>query len=161
MDSAGVTNFDSLPLEIRLRIWELSLPGPRVLQLIKASTPRSSDSNSGSTYKPNGYCVNPASYGVQHPAILSVNQESRAEALKYLTKLFGVYWNLDLDAAYFEIHDIRDVEANLMTEMYGKGLLCKFKHVVIDSLLWTWETSTYTMEFKIMYGRNFMGIKGP
>jgi hypothetical protein len=126
--------FPRLPLEIRLEIWRLSLPGPRVLQVIRrlpSSTSRDSHSSLGQA----PYKVRPVSYGGYQIPILSVNRESRAEALQYLSLIWGTYWNLELDAPYFEIRDNRDTRVTLIPELRKKGELDRFKNIAIDWML--------------------------
>jgi hypothetical protein len=131
--------FPKLPLEIRLEIWSLSLPlGPRVLQVIRTLPPSTSQNRHG-TLGQALYKVRPASYGGHQIPILSVNRESRAEALQYLTLLWGTYWNLELDAPYFEIRDNWDDCVTLIPELQKQGELDRFKNIAIDWKLWDWN----------------------
>lgn len=160
-----------LPYELRTKIFGLALPDPRVLHIIRKTPKASSGSfnrrvGSKSTESrtdgfPCPFTVSAASYGGKHPAILSVNRESRAEALKHLTRYLGVYWNMELDFPYFEIHDIRDKEAMWMTDMHNAGLMKPFHNIAIDVIMWRWKISSSTMEFLHMHGRDFVGIKTP
>lgn len=103
------------------------------------------------------YVAAPASYGGHQPAILSVNRESRAEARRYLTPLFNAYWNLDIDAPYFELPqgDNSKDDVTLPKEMREAGELDMFKHIAIDWLIWCWERATSTMEFKVTFRGRF------
>lgn len=144
--------FPSLPLEIRQKIWFLALPSPRVLHIKqKAGYPTRISKAGGFTANPT---TSPASYGGHHPSVLSVNRESRTEALRSLTPLFGAYWNMDIDAAYFELPegDNSRNEVLLIAEMRKAGLLDAFKHIAIDFMIWQWRAATYTMEFQVTFG---------
>ncbi|TGO60006.1 hypothetical protein BCON_0039g00370 [Botryotinia convoluta] len=85
----------SLPPEIRLMVWNLLIPGP---QIIRITDNRMRHNRAHSR---------------QNPAVLYVNHESRTEALKHLTRLFGgvngngypeqfKYLNPSLDLIYFD-----------------------------------------------------------
>jgi hypothetical protein len=131
--------FPKLPLEIRLEIWRLSLPeGPRVLQAIR-KLPSSTSHDPHGTLGQAPYKVRPVSYGGHQIPILSVNRESRAEALQYLTLIWGTYWNLELDAPYFEIRNNWDDCVTLIPELRKKGELDRFKNITIDWMLWDWN----------------------
>jgi hypothetical protein len=139
------TLFSSLPLECRQRIWYYALPGPRAL-LIKRNIhyvppPKSKImfSISRRLYNPkrwSKYIVDTASWGGRHPVILSVNHESRTEALHHLTFLLGTYWNLDLDSPYFEFSGAQagDWYRDLMLvkEMRVAGELDAFRNIAFD-----------------------------
>jgi hypothetical protein len=127
--------FPNLPLEIRLEIWRLSLPRARVLQVTR-TLPSSTSHDPHGTLGQAPYKVRPVSYGGHQIPILSVNRESRAEALRYLTLIWGTYWNLELDAPYFEIRDDHDNCVTLIPELRKKGELDRFKHIAIDWMLW-------------------------
>lgn len=158
--------FSSLPLEIRRKIWFHSLPGPRTLLLGLNTTPTPSTATqkrlrsvlrSRRPKSSTKYVAAPASYGGHQPSILSVNRESRAEALQYLTPLFDAYWNLEIDTAYFELAqgDNSKEEVTLIREMREAGYLSVFKHIAIDWMLWWWEASTKTMEFQVTFKNRF------
>lgn len=149
---ASFTCFPALPLEIRQKIWALSLPGPRVLH-IKQKTGSVTRIDRRTAFKANP-TTSPASYGGHHPAILSVNQESRAEALRVLIPHLGAFWNLEADTPYFEVPtgDNSRVEVLLIPEMRKAGLLDPFKHIAIDWAIWQWRVMTYTMEWQVTFG---------
>jgi 2EXR family len=156
--------FSSLPLEIRQKIWFYSLPGPRTILItpnpnsLPGKTARGTHLGSESKY-----VAAPASYGGHQPAILSVNRESRAEARRYLTPLFDTYWNLDIDAPYFELPqgDNSKEEVMLPRAMREAGELDMFKHIAIDWFIWHWEDATRTMEFQRTFGRRLNYFEHP
>ncbi|KAH7327317.1 hypothetical protein BKA65DRAFT_65835 [Rhexocercosporidium sp. MPI-PUGE-AT-0058] len=84
--------FPHLPPELRLRIWRFCLPGPRHIRI-------NSKCN----------CSRPSSYPTQtftaiHPTLLSVNGESRTEALRHYT----IICSLD-DRSSLAFNHLRDV----------------------------------------------------
>lgn len=86
--------FPQLPIEIRRTIWFHALPGPRVLQLDRARHRRDRTSpvrplHSVRSLPQNLYTITAASYGGHYPNILSVNRESRLEALYFLTPIMA------------------------------------------------------------------------
>jgi hypothetical protein len=146
------TLFPSLPVELRQKIWLYTLPGPRVLLIKqKAEFPKTISKVGGFTAHPT---TSAAAYGGRHPALLTVNKESRGEALRYLTPLFGAYWNLEIDVPYFELPegDNSRNEVLLIPEMRKAGLLDAFKHIAIDWMIWQWDMATYTMEYEVSFG---------
>ncbi|KAE8452270.1 hypothetical protein EG329_000970 [Mollisiaceae sp. DMI_Dod_QoI] len=149
-------SFSDLPYELRRKIWLLALPGPRVLHIVRK--PGYVPSSAIPTAKPT---VTAASYGLYHPAILSVNHESRYIALSKLTEVFGVYWNLEIDAPYFEIKDNSDDAVDLLAQLRKAGYLDPFKNIVIDWMLWSWERATRTMEFRVTFRNRFDGYEQP
>lgn len=89
-----------------------------------------------------------------------MNGESREVALRKLSLLWGVYWNLPIDAPYFEIKYYDNEDTLLLTRMAQKGVLAPFKHIAVDSSLFMWHIAL-TMEFKTcMHGR-FNGFIEP
>lgn len=123
-DCLKQSSFSSLGLAIRQKIWALTLPGPRVLQI---------DSTKGAAGE---YVTSPCSYGGRHPVALSVNRESRDEALRHLTWKFGAYWNLELDTIYFEARkEEYDVTASCLRRMAREGLLNCFNDLAIDAYI--------------------------
>src|ERR1700710_858643 len=139
--------FASLPLEVRQIIWFHALPGPRVLQIKRnASRPPTSISKKiFSVFSRRrlrmwpDYVISAASYGGHQPAILSVNRESREEALCYLTPLFGIYWNLDIDMPYFEMptgYKSREEDRLIIQTMRAAGELDSFRCIAIDWMFW-------------------------
>lgn len=154
------TPFLLLPREIRNLIWLYTLPGPRTLLITRNPPPRLA-LRAPATAKPNTmgklvakfrherpptppqrprllcsskYVVAPVSYGGRHPIILSINRESREEALRHLTPLFNAYWNLEIDAPYFEWDPEEDML--LTREMRLAGELDVFKNLAIDWTIW-------------------------
>jgi hypothetical protein len=140
--------FPELPFEVRQKIWRHALPGPRALHVIR-------EKNSTK------YRAKPASYGGHQPSILSVSRESRKEALRFLTPVFNAYWNLEIDAPYFEIKSNDDDAVTQLAQMTRAGMLRDFNNIAIDWNLWLWEMATYTMEFKVTFGDRFKGYKHP
>lgn len=139
------TLFSALPLEIRQKIWHYAPPGPRVLLVkLKAGSPQRISRAGGFKANPT---TCPAFYGGHQPAILSVNRESRAEALRYLTPLLETYWNLEIDTPYFELPegDNSRNEVLLIPQMRQAGQLDTFKHIAIDWMIWRWKASTHSM----------------
>ncbi|KUJ08092.1 uncharacterized protein LY89DRAFT_789328 [Mollisia scopiformis] len=161
------TGFSDLPYELRRKIFLLTLPEPRVLQVtrkkqqVPPQTNRKTTAKSQSASSPEKYTVNPSSYGLHHASALSINNESREIALSKLTKVFGVYWNLDIDWPYFEItHDAHE-DVDLLAEVRKAGYLKLFKNIAIDRMLWNWDGSTNTMEFRVTFGHRFHGYEHP
>jgi hypothetical protein len=145
---ATFPKFPILSLEIRRKIWFHALHVPRVLHiLLKPQEP--------GLYT---IVVSPASYGGYQPPLLSVNRESRAEALRYLTPLFGMYWNLEVDAPYFEIphgDDMRE-EVTWLRRMRMLGVLAPFKRLAVDWRIWDWGPRGRTMEFRACVPRGLV-----
>lgn len=165
-----MAQFSDLPFELRTRIFNLALPSPRVLHVIRkvskeplwiTEQAKRLNKDKGDAEDDVSFTVSKASYGGRHPAVLHISRESRTEALKHLTKHLGVYWNMDTDYPYFETHDIRDKEAMWMTEVYKAGLMEPFRNIAVDTVLWYWKTSSASMEFKHMFGRYFTGFIAP
>jgi hypothetical protein len=71
-----------------------------------------------------------------------------------LTPLFGAYWNLEIDAPYFELPegDNSREEILLIKQMREAGQLDAFKHIAIDWLIWRWKWATHTMEYQVTFG---------
>jgi len=118
--------FPLLSPEIRDRIWQLTLPGPRVLYVHGTKTLQGPD---------NKYTVSTCSYGGKtHPAILSVNRESRSEALRHLTLKFQAYWNLKTDYIYMDVKrwGANDTQKQL-ADMKKRGLLNDFRNVALPT----------------------------
>jgi hypothetical protein len=127
--------FTLLPIEIRRKIWNYTLPGPRVMLVLRSEN------------RPGKYITTAASYGGHHPVALHVNTESRAEAQMTLKPYFGAYWNLETDALYIEAIDYAQTSVTQLVEMRKKGVLKGFKHIAVDWTIWRWKVGTSTMEF--------------
>ncbi|KAL7962728.1 hypothetical protein V8C34DRAFT_161222 [Trichoderma compactum] len=95
--------FSRLPTELRLKIWKLSLPSPRLV-----SVQCGADITAFSKYNPDSAeyagCTSPT----RIPVNLQVCTESRTEALKSYQPSLGffrgdglVYFNYDIDILYF------------------------------------------------------------
>lgn len=117
--------FPNLLPELRAQIWEMALPGPRCMQVHPTH------------YRPPGYKAFPHCYGAQNPVILSVNRESRAEALRHLTLRFSTYWNLKIDTLYLE--DVQGEKQRPVEQLKcirEGGLLDGFKHLALHEWMW-------------------------
>lgn len=170
IDSSSFPKFPLLPKEIRQQIWSYSIPGPRVLLVRHRVQTHENNPYTLPTRheRCTRYTTTPASYGGHQPAILHVNQESRNEALRYLTPLWGTYWNLELDAPYFELQEtyweIKNGEYYNITalpEMTKLGELDRFKNIAIDWTLWAWETETSRPGYQIRFGHRLNGYEHP
>jgi len=112
--------FPKLLPELRAQIWEMALPGPRCMQVHRTH------------YRPPGYKAFPHCYGAQNPVILSVNRESRAEALRHLTLRFSAYWNLKIDTLYLEsVQGENQTPVEQLKLIREGGLLDGFKHLAL------------------------------
>lgn len=103
-DAASFELFPKLPTEIRLKIWKLALPGPRIVKVRPCSVKFMEELAAGDMTKHT--FVSPT----KAPSILFVCGESRKEAMKTYQLSFGsehhnipstVYFNFDLDMLYF------------------------------------------------------------
>lgn len=127
--------FSSLPLEIRNDIWDLTLPGPRVIRVIP--NPRWATDYVR-------YITKPASWGRHHPVALSVNRESRQEALRCLKPMFNCYWNVRIDILYIESDpDVRKSSRNspwtqyeLLCDLQDEEVLGGITSIALDWALW-------------------------
>jgi 2EXR family len=128
--SPTFTLFPKLAVELRLRIWELALPGPRLVEMRSDACPR--DNSHRST-----------------PSILHVCSESRAEALKWYTALplglasdplRAVYVNFEIDTLYFSVDPADDWKNNWLWTEYGLGLehsmMNNVRFLAISSKAW-------------------------
>jgi hypothetical protein len=95
---------------------------------------------------------------IQHPVSKPRVGE---EALRFLTPVFNVYWNLEIDAPYFEIKSNDDDAVTQLAQITRAGMLRDFKNIAIDWNLWLWEMATYTMEFKVTFGDRFKDYEHP
>lgn len=75
--------FSRLPVELRLMIWELSLPAPRILSVCGTRL------STGNRYVPKDKLYFPKDDNHPNPAALSACRESRAVALKRYRLCFG------------------------------------------------------------------------
>jgi hypothetical protein len=89
------TPFPKLPIELRLRIWKFTLPGPRILEVAYCEAGSDSDM--------------PEKFGVatRPPVALRVCRESRREASRFYTLSFGsenwaskIYFDFSIDTLY-------------------------------------------------------------
>jgi len=128
----GFALFPYLPPELRRKVWAFAVFIPRVLQIVHTPV---RVGNAG-LRPPMSLCkVLPASYGGYHPAILSVNHESRIEALFYLTPLWGEYWNLKTDVPYIQWKQRNEhYWLETISALQKSGELDRFEHIVLD---WT------------------------
>ncbi|TFB00647.1 hypothetical protein CCMA1212_007311 [Trichoderma ghanense] len=99
-------SFARLPAELRLKIWEASVPGPRLVSIQCGSDISEVSSPSPSVVHEG--CTSPTPV----PANLHACAESRAEALKAYRRSFGffrkpghVWFNPDVDIMYFGPRD--------------------------------------------------------
>jgi hypothetical protein len=128
----GFALFSYLPLELRRKVWAFAVSIPRVLQIVHTPV---RVGNEGLRPPMSLYKVLPASYGGYHPAILSVNRESRSEALFHLTPLWGAYWNLKTDLPYIQWKQSNEHDwLGTISALQKAGELDRFKHLVLD---WT------------------------
>jgi hypothetical protein len=146
------TTFPLLPFDLRRKIWIEALPGPRALRIIR-NKPKgflSYVKKIVGTSTPPPFKTCPASYGGHQLAILSVNRESRNEALVFLTFLLGTYWNLKIDAPYFEISgvDCGSDELMLLSEARKHGVLDHFPNIAIDWLIWDLSRQTSFTDYE-------------
>jgi len=136
--------FPQLAPELRDEIWRLALPGPRIIQL-HTEVDIWSLHLLGCPLE--YFTVDHRSYGGHHPAILSVNRESRSVALRHLTKRFHCYWNLKTDVAYIAMGTCRDrsgaafrhlgeLDDCMLEEVRSMRLLDGFRNLAIDCGLW-------------------------
>lgn len=148
-------SFSTLPLEIKQRIWKLTLPASRIIRVIPA-TPTSkeestenpaSSSNTASSSSPislpdlpatPSYKTLPASWGGTIPQALHINSESRAFALTLLTERFNCYWNFNIDLLYVELPFLGQAGAasKQLYDMWKRGLLNGVKHLAVDWEMW-------------------------
>jgi hypothetical protein len=129
----GFALFPYLPLELRRKVWAFAVSIPRVLQIVDTPV---RVGNAGLRPPMSLYKVLPASYGGYHPAILSVNRESRNEALFHLTPLWGAYWNLKTDLPYIGWMQINANDwLETISALQKSGELDRFEHIVLECTL--------------------------
>lgn len=97
------TLFSALPTELRLKVWDLSLPGRRIVAVTYTCAPASGSHGTPHEQQKRG-CTSPTPI----PGTLHVNRESRNEALLSYKLSFGiphgrakVFFNPALDVMYF------------------------------------------------------------
>jgi len=133
-----MAKFGDLPFELRAKIWKYTIPGPRILHVVHDYVHRSE----ALPYGEREFRATPASYGLHHPVVLSVNRESRKEALRFLVKHIGAYWNMETDIAYFENLEAGHGEkVETFSEMYRAKLIAPFHNIALDATIWTWFAS--------------------
>lgn len=97
------TLFSSLPTELRLKIWALNLPGPRIVAIKYAYAPADPSHRTSHEQAKRG-CTSPALI----PSNLHTNQEARSEALLSYSLSFNIphgrakiFFNPAIDILYF------------------------------------------------------------
>ncbi|KAL7947372.1 hypothetical protein V8C42DRAFT_284865 [Trichoderma barbatum] len=139
-------SFTRLPAELRLKIWALSLPSPRLVSIqcgsdiSSTSTPNSSNTNTG--------CTSPTPI----PANLHAGAESRAEALKTYRPSFGfcrrpgqVFFNFNVDIMYFgprEGYMAANSQFRTCMSMCDAAELASVRRLAINDALF-WDEGTY------------------
>lgn len=114
--------FPDLPLELRQLIWRETFPGRRIVKI-----------NSYGTVKQNSYTFHAFFSTAPIPIALSINSESRAEALRHYHPSFGmhsaaipsiIYFNPSLDTLYFEFDAYQALNSQLLllalSDRYGQ-----------------------------------------
>jgi hypothetical protein len=158
--------FPKLAPELRDQIWELSLPGPRIIQL-------HADFDIWSLHLlscPLQYfTVAHSTYGRQHPAILSVNRESRNAALRHLTERFHCYWNLKTDVPYIgrdkvgsdvALRNLVELDESMLEDLRSEKLLDGFKSLALDCGLWGGEQlkKWFVSRLRLIYGETVLTV---
>jgi hypothetical protein len=106
--------FAKLPIEVRQKIWALNLPGPRIIKLIKDKD---------------------EFYGSAFPVInLSVNRESRHEALKTYLLSFSVNYNSPLIPFNFST-DTLLIGRNVQNSTYFKQNCNEWDLAMVERLV--------------------------
>ncbi|ROV94702.1 hypothetical protein VSDG_06140 [Cytospora chrysosperma] len=144
--------FSRLPAELRWKIWDFNLPGPRIVSIRCGPESLSSCPGLDSGGRPSPFsssgCTSPAAI----PANLHVCHESRREALRRYRLSFGiarlpgqVFFDPDHDVLYFGPRDgFMASEANLRTvlSLCDPAELARVKRVAInDALFWVYENA--------------------
>lgn len=106
------TLFAELPLELRLKIWQHTFPGPRVVKV-----------NSYGIVKQDGYNFHAFYSTSPIPMAMSICSESRIEALRHYHASFGmrypsipsiIYFNYEIDTLYFEFDSHQALNSQLL-----------------------------------------------
>lgn len=139
-----------LPLELRIMIWELILPGKRVLRararfrhVVKSHRESSSRDVKGCqgewSFRVHDWNFRyDYDFGLEIPKILQICRESRDVALQYGSFVFrqrdnihdtGIWWNSDLDVLGFDKSWDMDLHKWALARLNG---LEHVKHVAID-----------------------------
>jgi 2EXR family len=128
-------SFSALPLEIRQRIWELTLPASRIIRVILAP-PNSKVAFAETAAQ--SYKTLSSSWGGTIPQALHIDRESRAFALTRFTERFNCYWNFGVDLLYVELPFLGqvDVASKQLYDMRKRGLLDGVKHLAVDWEMW-------------------------
>jgi len=127
----GFPQFKKLPIEIRLAIWKMSLPGSRMIEMkFKRNIAR----------RPMDFRLLDSEF----PTLLHVNQEARAEALKFYQPVFGditvdsehqrkVYFDPSKDTLYVRqgISTRRHYQRDALLNLANKDIV---KHLAIEPL---------------------------
>ncbi|TAQ88822.1 hypothetical protein B7494_g2847 [Chlorociboria aeruginascens] len=123
------TPFTQLAPALRNKIWFLTLPDARVIHVVSTRSP-----NAPISLKPISFVAPSYSWGGQHPALLSVNRESREFGLQHLTPMFGCYWNFKRDALYVEVRQGENPReaVGALNELRKRGMLDDVRHLAIE-----------------------------
>ncbi|UKZ81293.1 hypothetical protein TrVFT333_009065 [Trichoderma virens FT-333] len=138
-------SFDKLPAELRLKIWALSRPSPRLVSIqcgsdiSSISKPNPRSANTG--------CTSPTPI----PASLHASAESRAEALKTYRPSFGffrgsgqIFFNFSIDIMYFGPREgfmAADSQFHTCMTLCDPAELASVRRLAIsDALFWIGDT---------------------
>ncbi|CAG8980990.1 hypothetical protein HYALB_00013551 [Hymenoscyphus albidus] len=132
--------FSSLPLEIRFVIWEYVRPAPRYIKL----SCRECKSKSKWDRDPRGCCfAHPLYSRAPPPALLHVNSESRAVALKCYSLSFGwvvcgppkvTYFDWERDGIFWDYDESHDVRGLMTIGQLNNMSKVRLKHIVFYGL---------------------------
>ncbi len=117
--------FPELPFEIRLKIWELALPEPRVIQV------RDTDKNPllGSDPVLKAIPCHCASLCDVYPSIAAVTSESRAVFMEHFTFCFGTHVSWKYDTMYLHW----DLSSDTDRADYTRQVLKNFIHEILKT----------------------------
>ncbi|RFU75655.1 hypothetical protein TARUN_6590 [Trichoderma arundinaceum] len=172
-------SFAKLPTELRLRIWELSLPSPRLVSiqcgsnstfLSEPTTPASNPASS--TKNTSAGCMSSAPI----PVNLHVCAESRLEALQTYRPSFGfargpgqVLFNPEVDIMYFGPREgfmAADSQFHTCMMMCDQAELASVRRLAInDALFWIGDTynsmtaGSFTLEVLRQIAMRMTGLK--
>jgi len=107
--------FTGLPAELKLVIWELATPGPRVIYMYTQSSRRPKRAKPSTTYdQKKDIGISFLKVQDSHrliPTLLHVDRFSRAIGLQFYTPIFtktlrggGMYFNYEQDTLYFQLN---------------------------------------------------------